>query len=316
MGQRPMSRHSPHRQASWDWRAAGNFIGGGAGSGLLVLAFAAGLPPGPAALAGGALIGLGLACVWLEIGKPWRAINVFFHPQTSWMTREGILAMALYAVGGGAVLLNSSGLLGLMALVAAGFVWCQGRILTSARGHPGLAGAADPAAGPGHRRRRGGRAGPAAGRAGRGRDLLAGPGFGGAAGAALSGLARLRRPAEGPRRGHGGRPPAGPAAGAGRTSATGSAGGVRAGRAGGPAGRRRGLGPEIRPGHPHGPDPGLRPAGNAGAGTRDRRSRRAARLGDGAMSETKSSAGALSAPERSGGAKGTGTPARRLRDKQ
>ncbi len=131
-----MSTHSPHRQASWDWRAAGNFIGGGAGSGLLVLGFAAGLPAGLVAVAGGALIGLGLACVWLEIGKPWRAINVFFHPQTSWMTREGIVAMALYAVGGGAALLNSPGLLGLTALVAAGFVWCQGRILTQARGIP------------------------------------------------------------------------------------------------------------------------------------------------------------------------------------
>ncbi len=34
------------------------------------------------------------------------------------------------------------------------------------------------------------------------------------------------------------------------------------------------------------------------------------------MSEAKPSAGALSAPERSGGAKGAGAPARRLRDKQ
>ncbi len=131
-----MSMHSPHRQTSWDWRAAANFIGGGTGSGLLAVGFAAGLSPGLTAVVGGTLIGLGLACVWLEIGKPWRALNVFFHPQTSWMTREGIVAMVLYAVGGGAALLNSPGLLGAMALVAAGFVWCQGRILTSAKGIP------------------------------------------------------------------------------------------------------------------------------------------------------------------------------------
>ncbi|WP_096704855.1 dimethyl sulfoxide reductase anchor subunit [Magnetospirillum sp. 15-1] len=131
-----MSMHSPHRQTSWDWRAAGNFIGGGTGSGLLALGFAAGLPPSLTAVVGGTLIGLGLACVWLEIGRPWRALNVFFHPQTSWMTREGIVAMALYAVGSGAALLSSPGLLGLMALVAMGFVWCQGRILTSAKGIP------------------------------------------------------------------------------------------------------------------------------------------------------------------------------------
>jgi len=127
-------------QRSWDLRAAGNFIGGGAGTGLVLAATVATLSTGAdlrlILLAGLVLIGLGLAMVWLEIGKPWRALNVFFHPQTSWMTREGIVAMALYAVGSGAALLSSPGLLGLMALVAMGFVWCQGRILTSAKGIP------------------------------------------------------------------------------------------------------------------------------------------------------------------------------------
>ena len=42
-----------------------------------------------------AFIGAGLTCVWLEIGRPLRAINVFFHPQTSWMTREGIVAVPI-----------------------------------------------------------------------------------------------------------------------------------------------------------------------------------------------------------------------------
>ncbi|CAA7613062.1 Phenylacetyl-CoA acceptor oxidoreductase [Candidatus Terasakiella magnetica] len=136
----PFGGTAPHQQSNWDWRAAGNFIGGGSGSGLLVFGFAAclggGLSAGLVALAGGALIGLGLGCVWLEIGKPWRAVNVFFHPQTSWMTREGIVALALYTVGGGAALLNSPGLLGVMALIACGFVYCQGRILLAARGIP------------------------------------------------------------------------------------------------------------------------------------------------------------------------------------
>lgn len=136
----PLTGTAPRLQANWDWRAASNFIGGGSGAGLLVLGFVAclggGLSVGTVALVGGALIGLGLGCVWLEIGKPWRAINVFFHPQTSWMTREGIVALALYAVGTGVVLLDATGLLGLMALIACGFVYCQGRILTAAKGIP------------------------------------------------------------------------------------------------------------------------------------------------------------------------------------
>ena len=39
-----------------------------------------------------ALIGAGLTCVWLEIGRPLRALNVFRHPHTSWMTREAMVA--------------------------------------------------------------------------------------------------------------------------------------------------------------------------------------------------------------------------------
>lgn len=136
----PLTGTAPRLQSNWDWRAAGNFIGGGSGSGLLVLGFAAGLggdlSPGIITLAGGALISLGLGCVWLEIGKPWRALNVFFHPQTSWMTREGVVALALYAVAGAAVLSDAAALVGLMALIACGFAYCQGRILTAAKGIP------------------------------------------------------------------------------------------------------------------------------------------------------------------------------------
>lgn len=85
---------NPWHQSSWDARAAGNFMAGGAGSGLIV---AAALGGGPAwlFLAGAAIVGIGLLCVWAEIGRPWRALNVFFHPRTSWMTREAIVAPAL-----------------------------------------------------------------------------------------------------------------------------------------------------------------------------------------------------------------------------
>jgi len=70
---------APWQQAHWDWRAAGNFIFGGAGAGLLVAtpyAGAQGLANTLLVLAGMGLIGLGLLCVWLEIGRPLRAMNV------------------------------------------------------------------------------------------------------------------------------------------------------------------------------------------------------------------------------------------------
>ncbi len=89
-------------QRFWDIRAALNFIGGGTGSSLLVWAsvgLLAGCPYFAAGLTGLAFVAGGLFMVWLEIGKPWRAFNLLFRPQTSWMTREGIVALFLFATG-------------------------------------------------------------------------------------------------------------------------------------------------------------------------------------------------------------------------
>ena len=130
------------RQRHWDWRAAGNFIGGGTGSGLvLAAAFAALLEPGApirawALLAGMACVAAGLSLVWLEIGKPWRALNVFFHPQTSWMTREGIVAGPLLACSAAAAASGSGALLAGAALLAAAYLHCQARILRASRAIP------------------------------------------------------------------------------------------------------------------------------------------------------------------------------------
>ena len=89
---------NPWQQTSWDWRAAGNFIGGGAGCGLLLfatLADAQGVLRQGLLVLALLLVSLGLLCVWAEIGRPWRALNVLFHPRTSWMTREALLARRL-----------------------------------------------------------------------------------------------------------------------------------------------------------------------------------------------------------------------------
>jgi phenylacetyl-CoA:acceptor oxidoreductase subunit 2 len=132
----------PWQQTAWDWRAACNFIGGGAGSGLVVFTALSGVDGMPAAallLAGLALIGLGLACVWAELGRPLRALHVFFNPRTSWMTREAIAATVLFPVGGIAAVFAHAGVSGavwLPAPFALAFIYCQNRMLQAARGIP------------------------------------------------------------------------------------------------------------------------------------------------------------------------------------
>jgi phenylacetyl-CoA:acceptor oxidoreductase subunit 2 len=137
-------------QRFWDIRAALNFIGGGTGSSLLVWAsvgLLAGYPYFAAALTGLAFVAGGLFMVWLEIGKPWRAFNLMFRPQTSWMTREGIVALFLFATGTIAVLFDPDFRLPvntpsplfpafMTACLGLAFLYCQIRILHSARGLP------------------------------------------------------------------------------------------------------------------------------------------------------------------------------------
>lgn len=128
----------PWQQAHWDWRAAGNFIFGGAGAGLLVAtpyAGAEGLANTLLVLAGMALIGLGLLCVWLEIGRPLRAMNVMRRPGSSWMSRESMVAPLVFGLG----LAVAAGLRAwapLLVLAALGFLYCQARIVQAAKGIP------------------------------------------------------------------------------------------------------------------------------------------------------------------------------------
>jgi phenylacetyl-CoA:acceptor oxidoreductase 26-kDa subunit len=132
-----MSRHIQRLQPHWDWRAAGNFICGGAGAGLAFFAALCApeaLQAGLAA-AGMALVGLGLFFVWLEIGRPLRAMNVLVHLRTSWMSREAVAAIALFLLGAGLVF--GTHWRSLPAAVAAlVFLYCQARLLGAARGVP------------------------------------------------------------------------------------------------------------------------------------------------------------------------------------
>jgi phenylacetyl-CoA:acceptor oxidoreductase subunit 2 len=130
----------PVIQSYWDGRAAGNFTFGGTGSGLVIATVLAasflGLAPTIPILAGLCFIAGGLFLVWLEIGKPWRFINVYRNPFTSWMSREAYAAAALFATALAAIVWPSLPLLWLAALLALAFLFCQARMLQASRGIP------------------------------------------------------------------------------------------------------------------------------------------------------------------------------------
>lgn len=128
-----MDGSAPWQQTSWDWRAAGNFTFGGAGSGLAFCAAAVALATGhhviAAFLLAPVLIGAGIALVWAELGRPKDFLRVFFHPETSWKTREAMIAPVLLVVTLVAAVFSFSLVMLLVILLSAGFLYTQGRIL-------------------------------------------------------------------------------------------------------------------------------------------------------------------------------------------
>ncbi|MGE5506542.1 MAG: phenylacetyl CoA [Actinomycetota bacterium] len=128
---------APAHQQVWDMRAAGNFIGGGSGTGLLcVAAFASrgGNPHPELVIAGLALVALGLMSVFFEIGRPLRAANVLLGLKYSWMTREALFAVPLF--GAGLVALWVPQVTVLVSIPAIAYLYCQARILNAAKGIP------------------------------------------------------------------------------------------------------------------------------------------------------------------------------------
>ena len=136
---RTAGRTAPWHQGNWDLRAAGNFVFGGAGTGLVMLA-AIGHAFGAAyvvpALIGLALVGAGLLCVWAEIGRPLRAMNVYRHAKTSWMTREAMVAPFLFASGVAAVWTGSQALVWAAAVLALVYLSCQAQMIKASKGIP------------------------------------------------------------------------------------------------------------------------------------------------------------------------------------
>jgi phenylacetyl-CoA:acceptor oxidoreductase subunit 2 len=114
-----------------------NFMCGGAGSGLLMAAPVAPRSWYPAIeLAGACAISVGLFFVWLEIGRPFRSLNVFIHAKTSWMTRESWASLVGLSASAIAAMLPGVGLVAVAALAGGVFLYCQARILTAAKGIP------------------------------------------------------------------------------------------------------------------------------------------------------------------------------------
>ena len=131
------------RQTFWDIRAAMNFILGGMSSGLAVAAYLvwalggipdAALPWFFAAAAVG--MGVGLLFVFAEIGRRARFLYVLRRPQSSWMTRETYAVAVFYPAVAADLFWPSPALHALIAIAAAAFLFCQGRLLHASRGIP------------------------------------------------------------------------------------------------------------------------------------------------------------------------------------
>ena len=128
----------PWHQRHWDWKAAGNFICGGAGSSLFTFAAIASLVLGSFWLGWVALsfVALGLFLVLLKIGRPLRFMFVMRQPQRSWMTRESWIAVAFFPVGALATWFESPTLMIPAALLCLLFLFSQAMILREAKGIP------------------------------------------------------------------------------------------------------------------------------------------------------------------------------------
>src|ERR1700690_1063187 len=129
----------PSLQKHWDWKAASNFMCGGAGSGLFVFTAIASLRYGELAPLGWAALGivtLGLSILMLKIGRPLRAIYVLLQPQRSWMTREAWIAAVWFPLAALALWFQVPTMLIAAAGFAVLFLCSQAMILQAAKGIP------------------------------------------------------------------------------------------------------------------------------------------------------------------------------------
>jgi len=129
----------PWHQKHWDWKAAANFLCGGAGTGLLGAVAAVGLSGTPVLLPGLvalALVACGLGMLMFKIGRPLRFLYVMRQPRRSWMTREAWVAAVLFPLAFAALWFGSRTALATAAVLGLIFLFCQGMILEQSKGIP------------------------------------------------------------------------------------------------------------------------------------------------------------------------------------
>ena len=129
----------PRHQRHWDWKAACNFLCGGAGSGLFAFVALSGIAGAPSVALG--LVSLGIVAIGLfvllfKIGRPLRFLYVLRQPQRSWMTREAWIAAAFFPLA-----LVSLGMASVALAIAAAFLgllflFAQAMILKESKGIP------------------------------------------------------------------------------------------------------------------------------------------------------------------------------------
>ena len=127
----------PAHQQHWDWKAASNFVCGGAGIGLFLFAAVVGrsslLPLGSLALA---IVAFGLLLLLFKIGRPWRFVYVLRQPRRSWMAREAWIAVAFFPLAALAIWFETLELVIAAAATGMLFLLSQAMILREARGIP------------------------------------------------------------------------------------------------------------------------------------------------------------------------------------
>jgi Fe-S-cluster-containing dehydrogenase component/DMSO reductase anchor subunit len=127
--------HQPH----WNWKAAGNFLCGGAGTGLFTVAAVAASGSesfrAPAIIAT-VVVACGLLLLLFKIGRPLRSIYVLRQPQRSWMSREAWVVAVFFPLVAFAVWSANVASAVLAAAVGLLFLYCQAMILKEAKGIP------------------------------------------------------------------------------------------------------------------------------------------------------------------------------------
>ncbi|HXY89769.1 MAG TPA: 4Fe-4S dicluster domain-containing protein [Xanthobacteraceae bacterium] len=129
----------PWHQQHWDWKAAGNFVFGGAGAGLFMFAAIAGAWQASALALlwpAMAIVAFGLLLLLFKIGRPMRFLFVLRQPGRSWMAREAWVAGVFFPLAAWAAWNASLSLATAATAVGFLFLFCQAMILRAAKGIP------------------------------------------------------------------------------------------------------------------------------------------------------------------------------------